>query len=93
MINAKVGKGTECQVTSRGTPADVAEDVCNIANGIYTGFLLANNVLGAALFRTTLLMILNDRESPIWRLNKSAEGVAVRVPKRKTPPESGGPSA
>lgn len=86
MTEARVGKGIECRITNRGTPVELAEDVGNIVNGIYTGFLLAGNATGAAFFRTCLCMALDDRESPIWKMNKSAQGVSMTVPKHKTPP-------
>ena len=90
MIEAKISRESGCSVEGSGGPIAQANDILLLINGVYNGFLLAQDALGCMAFKAMLLMALNNDDGPTWKRNETAQGYATRVPKRQTPPDQFG---
>ena len=85
MIEVKSDKATGVQIEGSGDPLEQANDVLNIIGAAHKGFLMAQDTFGAMLFKLAICATLSDPNNAIWS-NREAEGYAMRIPKRQTPP-------
>lgn len=80
MINANVtNKGSTCKVYAKGSVDEIAAESAEIISSIYAQMKVSAPA-EASLFKTMVLMAVNDPRSPMWHKRPADIGIAIAFP-------------
>jgi len=86
MLRANIGehKGgdTHCSILAQGTLIEIIADVGQVIAGVHVQLKRRNPAM-ARIYRSKLIQLLTDPDTPLWNEDPNAEGVMITIPKFK----------
>lgn len=80
MIKAEISKENKQQlIRASGNVGELMNDIAVLVNGIYTQLRSADTA-SALMFRTGMINMLSDRNSPVWQPMGNQTGIVFQKP-------------